>query len=152
MPAPLSSTICPRWGPGSSRRESNAYAGRGLKFGALSMESRDVADLRCRCFCGRCYGDPNDAAYDGTTTRPGRVGLVSHTESVSIDAPLDRFRDWANRTELQDLGLESENTPSVLHTEMLRGSWDPDQDRVGARRRTSRLAGLALVDEIPIHG
>lgn len=96
MPAPLSSTICPRWGPGSSRRESNAYAGRGLKFGALSMESRDVADLRCRCFCGRCYGDPNDAAYDGTTTRPGRVGLVSHTESVSIDAPLDQFRDWAN--------------------------------------------------------
>lgn len=91
---------------------------------------------------------PTPPAFDGARPDPAEGGYIGHTESILIDAPLDQFRDWANRAELEDLGLESQNLPRVVRTEMIRGSWDPDQNRVGARRRVVLEDGHFTAEEI----
>src|SRR5918997_821259 len=90
----------------------------------------------------------NSPAYTGPRPEPAEDGYISHTESILIDAPPDEFREWANHAELEDLGLESENTPSVVRTENIRGTWDPDQDRVGDRRRIVLDDGHVSVEEV----
>jgi hypothetical protein len=87
-------------------------------------------------------------AYTGARPEPAQDRYISHTESTLIDAPVDEFRDWASRTELEDLGLESEKTPSVVRTEVIRGTWDPDQDRMGARRRVVLEDGHFTAEEV----
>jgi hypothetical protein len=87
-------------------------------------------------------------AYDEARPDPAEDGYVGHTESILIDAPLDQFRHWVNHTELEDLLVKSENTPSVARTEAVRGDFDPDQDRVGARRRVALDNGHFTAEEI----
>jgi hypothetical protein len=90
----------------------------------------------------------NPPAYTGPRPEPAEGGYISHTESILIDAPVDEFREWANHAELEDLGLESDNTPSVVRTETIRGTWDPDQDREGARRRVVLDDGHFTAEEV----
>jgi hypothetical protein len=90
----------------------------------------------------------NPPAYNGPRPEPADDGYISHTESILIDAPIDEFREWVNHSELEDLGLESDNTPSVVRTEVIRGTWDPEQDRVGDRRRVVLDDGHYTVEEI----
>ena len=87
-------------------------------------------------------------AYTGPRPEPAEDGYISHTESIRIDAPIDEFREWVNHSELEDLGLESDNTPSVVRTEVIRGTWDPDQGRVGDRRRVVLDDGHFTVEEV----
>jgi hypothetical protein len=87
-------------------------------------------------------------AYTGPRPAQAEDGYISHTESILIDAPIDEFREWVNHSELEDLGLESDNTPNVVRTEVIRGTWDPDQDRVGDRRRVVLDDGHFTVEEI----
>jgi hypothetical protein len=87
-------------------------------------------------------------AFDEARPDPAEAGYVSHTESILIDAPVDQFRDWANRRELEDLGLEARNLPRVVRTEMITGTWDPDENRVGARRRVVLDDGHFTAEEI----
>jgi hypothetical protein len=53
-----------------------------------------------------------------------------------------------NHTDLNDLVVQSENLPSVTRTEVIRGSWDPDQDRAGARRRVVLDDGHFAAEEV----
>jgi len=87
-------------------------------------------------------------AYTGSQPEPAEDGYISHTESIRIDAPIDAFRQWVNHTELSDLLVESGNLPSVVRTEVIRGSFDPDRDRVGARRRVVLDDGHFTAEEI----
>jgi hypothetical protein len=90
----------------------------------------------------------NPPAYTGPRPAQAEDGYISHTESILIDAPIDEFREWVNRSELEDLGLESDDTPSVVRTEAIRGTWDPDRDRVGDRRRVVLDDGHFTAEEV----
>jgi hypothetical protein len=107
-----------------------------LGIGAMAVARRLLAPPR------------TPPAFDGPRPQPAESGYISHTESILIGAPPVEFRDWAHRTELEDLGLESERLPSVVRTEMIRGSWDPDHARVGARRRVVLDDGHFAAEEI----
>lgn len=87
-------------------------------------------------------------AYTGPRPEPAEGGYLSHTESIRIDAPLDAFRRWVNHTELNDLLVQSGNLPRVARTEVIWGSFDPDHDRTGARRRVVLDDGHFTAEEI----
>lgn len=87
-------------------------------------------------------------AYTGARPELAEDGYVSHTESILIDGSVQEVRAWLNGAELEDLGLESDNTPSVVRTDILRGTWDPAQDRVGDRRRVVLDDGHFTVEEV----
>jgi hypothetical protein len=87
-------------------------------------------------------------SYAGSRPEPAEGGYVSHTESILIDAPVDEFVGWVRGMGLEDLGLESDRTPNVVRTEVLRGTWDPDQDRAGHRRRVVLDDGHFAVEEV----
>ena len=87
-------------------------------------------------------------AYTGPRPEPATDGYLSHTESIRIDAPIDAFRRWVHHVELEDLLVGSANMPSVVRTEAIRGTWDPDHDRVGARRRVVLDDGHFAAEEI----
>jgi Polyketide cyclase / dehydrase and lipid transport len=53
-----------------------------------------------------------------------------------------------NHTELNDLLVQSGNLPSVARTEPIRGTFDPDQDRTGARRRVVLDDGHFTAEEV----
>jgi hypothetical protein len=87
-------------------------------------------------------------AYTGPRPKPSEDGYLSHTESIRINAPLDAFRQWVNHTELNDLLVESGNLPSVARTEAIGGTFDPDHDRTGARRRVVLDDGHFTAEEV----
>jgi Polyketide cyclase / dehydrase and lipid transport len=87
-------------------------------------------------------------AYTGARPEVAEGGYVSHTESILIDGSVQEVRAWLNSAGLEDLGLESENTPSVVRTDTLRGTWDPAQDRVGDRRRVVLDDGHFTAEEV----
>jgi polyketide cyclase/dehydrase/lipid transport protein len=87
-------------------------------------------------------------AFTDPRPEPAKEGYIEHTESILIDAPVDQFRDWANRASLEDLGLRSENTPNVVRTEAIRGTWDPGRSRVGDRRRVVLDDGHFTAEEV----
>jgi hypothetical protein len=132
-------------GPGSNCRQSNAYAGRGLKLGALSMESRDVADLRCRCFCGRCYRDtkhpPSCRRYRpalGASCRQRPMRKQDQTDEMDAPvegAPVRYLRPpWSAATRRAPISLASVR---IVHPALRQasGQWSPayHADRAGHR-------------------
>ena len=91
---------------------------------------------------------PTPPAYTGPRPEPAEAGYLSHTESIRIDAPLDAFRQWLHHAELADLLIGPDNMPRVVRTEAIRGAWDPDQDRVGDRRRVVLDDGHFAAEEV----
>jgi Polyketide cyclase / dehydrase and lipid transport len=87
-------------------------------------------------------------AYTGPRPEPAEDGYLSHTESIRVDAPTDTFRRWVNHTDLSELLVESRNLPRVARTEAVGGTFDPDQDRTGARRRVVLEDGHFSAEEV----
>lgn len=87
-------------------------------------------------------------AYTGPRPEPAEDGYLSHTETIRIDAPTDTFRRWVNHTDLSELLVKSGNLPRVARTEAIGGTFDPDQDRTGARRRVVLDDGHFTAEEV----
>jgi hypothetical protein len=86
--------------------------------------------------------------YAGPRPEPAEAGYLSHTESIQIGAPLDAFRQWMHHAELAELLVGPDNMPRVLRTDAIRGTWDPDQNRVGDRRRVVLDDGHFAAEEV----
>jgi hypothetical protein len=79
---------------------------------------------------------------------PSTEAALRAAWAIWIDAPLDAFRQWLHHAELPDLLVGPDNMPRVVRTEAIRGTWDPDQDRVGDRRRVVLDDGHFAAEEV----
>lgn len=89
-------------------------------------------------------------AYSDERPEPAHSGYISHSESVFIGVPPDRFAAWVDEPgrNLSDIVAAPRGMPAVATTHPLRGDWDPAGDRTGDRRRVTFADGHHLAEEV----
>lgn len=87
-------------------------------------------------------GSPPD--YRGPKPEPDTEGLVTHRDSILIDAPLECYVEWTSNASLEEVLQGSDDVPRVVATEAVIGVWD----QVGARRRVVLEDGNYAAEEI----
>ena len=88
-------------------------------------------------------------AYDGPRPDPDRKGYVSVTHAISIAAPPERVKAWADDPgrSLADIVEFDSGMPAVAGTDALVGDWTPGA-REGHRRRVRFTDGSCLAEEV----
>jgi hypothetical protein len=69
---------------------------------------------------------------------------VTQTEEIIIDLPIDQYNAWSNSVELEAILPGGSGIPSVVRTEMIKGTWN----NVGARRRVVLEDGHYTAEEV----
>lgn len=82
--------------------------------------------------------------YRGPKPEPDTEGLVTHRDSILVDASLERYVEWSTSAPLEEVLPGSDEIPRFIATEPVIGVWD----QVGARRRIVLEDGNYAAEEI----
>lgn len=87
--------------------------------------------------------------YSGERPSVEEEGYISHTDSILVNTPYDLFYEWVETVNLEDIAEGTDDFPSVVDTEELRGTFDAAvEDRTGARRMVIFDDGHYAAEEI----
>ncbi|TVR72246.1 MAG: hypothetical protein EA415_10175 [Sphaerobacteraceae bacterium] len=86
--------------------------------------------------------------FTGPRPDTNQSGYVARTDSTMVQAPVEALISWMHSNPLEDWEIDAASVPRIVRTEPLKGTWDPSQSWVGARRRVVLENGHYAAEEI----